>query len=425
MLLFSGIVSLLFFISTTFVIEQQFDRYYKDRNLAQYYNEKYATQVQDFILEQEISSGDLWKLDEWVRDNRLIYIQIKKDNAWIYPLTPEIGGMYLDKYSIPLFPSDSYYDIQLCDGTVQMFIIGMYSDKAYIVAFVSDIILSFLLFFLLTMFGIRKKIVYINQLSRDIEILEGGNLEYDVHVQGKDEIADLAKGLNAMKDSFKNQIREVEHLTRTNQEMVTELSHDLRTPLTSVLLYAEILQSGKYGNKENQQDYLQKMIRKIQHMKDLSDKLLAYSVCNPEEKVIPLSYLSVRGGLYDELSDMCGYLEKQGIKVKADLHWEEGSILICEEYIIRILDNIASNILKYADALSFVLIWDEYHADEMCITFENTCDCKSGGGEGYSIGIKNVKMMMEEMDGSCMVMQNDKHFRICLRFRYKKEMACL
>lgn len=125
MLLFSGIVSLLFFISTTFVIEQQFDRYYKDRNLAQYYNEKYATQVQDFILEQEISSGDLWKLDEWVRDNRLIYIQIKKDNAWIYPLTPEIGGMYLDKYSIPLFPSDSYYDIQLCDGTVQMFIIGM------------------------------------------------------------------------------------------------------------------------------------------------------------------------------------------------------------------------------------------------------------------------------------------------------------
>ena len=84
------------------------------------------------------------------------------------------------------------------------------------------------------MLGVRRKILYVNQLSRDIEILEGGNLEYEVHVQGKDEISDLAAGLNAMKVSFKNQIEEVECLTRTNQEKVTENSHDLRTPLTTV-----------------------------------------------------------------------------------------------------------------------------------------------------------------------------------------------
>lgn len=113
------------------------------------------------------------------------------------------------------------------------------------IALVVDIILSFFFFFFLTMLGIRKKIVYINQLSQDIEILEGGNLEYEVHVQGNDETADLARGLNNMKDSFKNQIEKVENLTRKNQEMVTEISHDLRTPLTSVLLYAEILQNKK------------------------------------------------------------------------------------------------------------------------------------------------------------------------------------
>ena len=117
-------------------------------------------------------------------------------------------------------------------------IMGMYSYNAYMIALAADIIISCLLFLTLTMLGIRRKIRYINQLSRDIEILEGGNLEYVVSARGNDELASLARGLNAMRISFKNQIGEIERLTKTNQEMVTEISHDLRTPLTSVLLYS-------------------------------------------------------------------------------------------------------------------------------------------------------------------------------------------
>lgn len=418
----AGAVSLLFFVSSIFVIEQQIERYHKNRNLTQYYNEKYVKQIQNYITEKKISSKNLRKLDSWVNNNRLIYIQIRKDNEWIYSSDLEMDELKSDEYDFPMYPSDSYFDIKLSDGTVQMFIMGMYSDKAYMIALVADIIVSFLLFFLLMIIGIRKKIAYINQLSRDIEILEGGNLEYEVHMQGKDEISDLAKGLNAMKDSFKNQINEVESLTRANQEMITELSHDLRTPLTSVLLYAEILQNGKYGDKENQQDYLQRIIRKVQHMKDLSDKLLAYSACGREGKFMSASYLSVRSGLYDELSDMCGYLEEQGIKVKVNFSWEEGSVYICEEYIVRILGNIASNIIKYADAQASVLVWDGYYADKMCITFENECNNKGSSEDSYSVGIKNVKMMMEEMGGGCEVSENQKHFRICLWFKYKKDI---
>lgn len=224
-----------------------------------------------------------------------------------------------------------------------------------------------------------------------------------------------------MKDSFKNQIEEVENLTRTNQEMVTEISHDLRTPLTSVLLYAEIMQSGKYGEEENRLDYLHKMIRKIQHMKELADKLLAYSAGAPKEKEVSVSRLTVRDGLYDELSDICGYLEEQGMRIEADLRWEEGTVFICEEYLIRILDNIASNLLKYADMQSPVLIWDEYEGEEMRVAFENICRHESGQGDGYSIGMKNVKMMMREMEGDCEVLQDKERFQISLRFRYQRE----
>lgn len=275
---------------------------------------------------------------------------------------------------------------------------------------------------MIILLGVRRKILYLNRLSRDIGILEGGNLGYEVYVQGNDEISDLAAGLNSMRISFKKQIEEVECLTRANQKMVTEISHDLRTPLTSVLLYAEILLNGKYGEEGNKQKYLNKIIKKIQHMKDLSDRLLAYSVYSTGEKYIPAEYVPLHSGLYDELSDMCSYLEDQGLKVKENLQWEEGDVFIYGEYLTRILDNVSSNILKYADTQALVLVWDEYYTDEIWITFENACGQKTRDLESYSIGIRNVKMMMEEMGGNCEVAQGREQFRICFRFRYKRHI---
>ncbi len=419
LLFLAGMLSLLFFVGSRFVIEQQIDRYYQNRNSVQKYNEKYISLLQNYITEQGISTIDLWKLDEWMNNHRLIYIQIKKDDEWIYSSDFAMDEEQANDYDFPSYPSDSYYDIELGDETVQVFIIGMYSFNAYMVALIFSIIVSFLFFFVLTLLGVRRKILYLNQLSRDIEILEGGNLGYEVFVQGNDEISDLAVGLNSMRVSFKKQIEEVECLTRANQEMVTEISHDLRTPLTSVLLYAEILLNGKYGEEENRQKYLHKIIKKIEHLKDLSDRLLAYPVHSTEEKYIPAGYVPLHSGLYDELSDMCSYLEEQGLKVKENLRWEDGDVFIYGEYLTRILDNISSNILKYADTQALVLVWDEYYMDEMWITFENTCGQKNNNID--SIGIRNVKMMMEEMGGICEVAQDREQFQICLRFRYKKD----
>lgn len=416
MSLLAGVVSLLFFIGTGMVIEQQIDRYYGNKETTQSYNEKYIAKLQRFVTEEKVSVKDYDKLDKWVNDNRLIYIEIKKYDKWIYP-----SDYYTDEEEDNEFLTDSrdsVYNVEFSDGTAQVFITGMYSYNAYMIAMVIDIIASFMLFLLLVMLGIRRKILYINRLSHDIEILEGGNLEYEVCVEGKDEITNLAKGLNAMRISFKNQIDETGRLAKTNQDMITEISHDLRTPITAVLLYAEILQKGKCKDTEK---YLDKIIKKLSHMKDLSDRMLAYSANAVTERHIPAEYMPMEGGLYDELSDMCHYLEGQGLKVKTDLVWEKGSIWVYEEYLVRILDNISSNILKYADRQADILIRNEYCQNECALFFENTCIGDGSSMDGYSIGIRNVKTMMKEMDGSCEVIEDEKMFRICLRFQYKKD----
>lgn len=421
LLLFAGMVSLLFFVVARFLFERQFDKYYRSRILVQSNNQKYVLQLQEYIRNQGISSANLDQLDRWMRDNRFIYVQIKDEDELLYT-----SDHYLDKAPSGaedqiIYPKNFYHDMDLMDGPVQVLIMKMYSYNAYFVALVLDIVISCVLFIVITMLGIRGKIHYINQLSRDIEILEGGNLDYEVHVRGNDEIAEMAKGLNAMKISFHNQIDEVERLKKTNQEMVTEISHDLRTPLTSVLLYAEIIKNEKYKNEEDKRKIIDKMIRKIQHMKELSDGLLAYAVRVSEERYVPVEYISVQGVFFDGLSDMCQYLLEQGLTVTENLKLEKGQILACEEYLTRVMDNISSNILKYADRREGVLVWDECDGDEMCIFWKNACVREKAKKEGYHIGIRNIRTMMREMGGQCDVVCSDESFCICLKFKFRRE----
>lgn len=421
LLLFAALASLLFFVVARFLFERQFDKYYRSRILVQSNNQKYVLQLQKYIRNQGISSANLDQLDEWMRDNRFIYVQIKDEDELIYTSDHYLDRAQSGAENQPIYPEHFYHDIDLRDGPVQVLIMRMYSYNAYIVALVLDIIVSCILFIVITMFGIRRKIQYINQLSSDIEILEGGNLDYEVHVRGNDEIAEMAKGLNAMKISFHNQIDEVERLKKTNQEMVTEISHDLRTPLTSVLLYAEILKNEKYKNEEDKRKIIDKMIRKIQHMKELSDGLLAYAVRVSEDRYVPVGYISVQGAFYDGLSDLCQYLQQQGLTVTENLTLEKGQILASEEYLTRIMDNISSNILKYADRQKSIRIWDEYGGDEMRVVWENACVRGNAEQEGYHIGIRNIWTMMREMGGQCDVARSEERFQLCLKFKFRRE----
>lgn len=209
MLVLAGAVSLLFFVGSRFLIEQMIDSYQDNPDLVQRNNEKYIEKLQKYVTEQKLSSRDSKKLDAWINNNRLIYLQIKKGSEWVYFSDIDIDEADWEAYELGVYPQQRSYTVSFSDGDTQVFIIGMYSYDAYMIALLIDIVLAFLLFMVLTMFGIRRKIQYINQLGRDIEILEGGNLAYEVHLRGNDELTELARGLNAMRVSFKNQIEAV------------------------------------------------------------------------------------------------------------------------------------------------------------------------------------------------------------------------
>ena len=188
----------------------------------------------------------------------------------------------------------------------------MYSYQYYTYAMIAELLLAFALFLLIVMLGIRRTMDYIRRLCDEIEILEGGNLEYEITVSGKDELATLARSLDNMRKSFLAQTEKETYLVQANQRMVTNMSHDLRTPLTSIMIYTEILKKNKYKDERQMKEYLEKIEEKTYRMKQLSDRLFEYSLVTSEPEVELEEPEVLKGVFYDLLSETCAYLEQSG-----------------------------------------------------------------------------------------------------------------
>lgn len=177
-------------------------------------------------------------------------------------------------------------------------------------------ILSFLFFIVLVLFFINKKTSYIGVLEKEIKILEGGNLDYPITLKGKDELSSLAQSINEMRKSFIERLESEEQARVANSELVTAMSHDLRTPLTALVGYLDIIEYKKYQDQEALAKYIHSSREKAYQIKHLSDKLFEYfTVYNTEENDLEFeSYDGIQ--LMDQLIDeQSMLLENHGFRV--------------------------------------------------------------------------------------------------------------
>ena len=217
-----------------------------------------------------------------------------------------------------------------------------------------------------------------------------------------------------MRKSFKQQIETEHQLQQNNKKLITEMSHDLRTPLTGIMLYLEILKSHRYSSDEELQDYLNKIYQKAHHMKLISDHLFEYSKDGFHNN--HTGPIEMKLALQKELENLKDDLEDQGFKTSLELKWESDYIQIDKEFIHRIIGNIFTNILKYAERSTDVQISTIY-TDKYCgFSVINACKNVQNDSESNEIGISSIQSMMTKMDGICTVEQTDTVFEITLLF---------
>ena len=417
LIFFAMVAAGIFFAAAFFAGEHLLDKYYLNSGWAESKDNDYIKYFQETVDAEKISTSDSDEISEWIYDNKIISLQIYRSGVLVYDSALSDMSV-LDGEQSPANEWETYYTVKFRDGCALVSIYGEYKYRIYYYVMASELIVAFVLFLIIIMLGIRKKMDYIKKLSDEIGILEGGDLDYSINVEGRDELALLAEGIDSMRKAFRSQLAHEKLIMDENRRMVTEMSHDLRTPLTSIMLYTDILKAGKYRNEEQKNEYIDRISDKTVKMKDLLEHLFKYVVMYDEDDIELEPPQPPKDIMFDIVSETCGYLEHDGFVSELELEWPDKCIVVNMEYIMRIFDNLSSNFIKYAERSYPLTITSRDTGDSFEINFSNMCREYEPFEESNGIGIRSIENMMSRMDGYCSVEDDGKMFNICLGFRF-------
>lgn len=168
---------------------------------------------------------------------------------------------------------------------------------------------------------------------------------------------------------------------------------------------------------EQMEDYIVKIDEKANQIKSLSDNMFEFFLILREEEIELMDPQSFQDIFYDIMSEMVLSLQKRGFQVNEKIEFREVKVKVSVDYILRIMNNIVSNMIKYADSNEDIVITAIYEKEQVYLLFTNHKLKKIEKVESTGIGIRNIKGMMDKMEGSCEVEETEVLYRIKLQFK--------
>ena len=167
--------------------------------------------------------------------------------------------------------------------------------------------------------------------------------------------------------------------------------------------------------------YVKKTVGKAIQIKNLSDQLFEFFLINSGQQPQMEKSESIAFVMEDYCSELCNVLQTNGYTVTLGWkQWEEVKISVCYDYIGRIMNNLLSNLLKYADKTKEILLDMGICQDEFFFSIMNAAANKEQDHRGTGIGVHNIEIMMEQMQGRCEEECGEESYRICLYFPLEK-----
>lgn len=378
--------------------------------------EKRIIDLQKYVSENNLSAKDSAKITKWAQKQPIMLMEIYRSNVLLY--TSSAPDELVDRegeFESPYYDWLSYYEIEFSDGIAEVVIYADDTYRWFSYMTIACLVVAFCVFLLIFSRGIRGLVRYICQLSYEIRIMEGGDLDIPITLTGEHELTDLAQSLDSMRMAFKEQREQESRIVQANQAMITAMSHDLRTPLTTLQIYIDILRYKKY-DPHHLEDYLEKIDAKAKQIKQLSESLFEYSLVTRQQSVQLETPILFRQVFHDILSEAVAHLSQMGFSFDLRLNWPVIGIAVYPQYIKRLLDNISSNIMKYAEPSVPIMleVFPTVSGGKLCV--ENAIKDGPRDHDSTKIGIANMSAMMETMNGNCTVIRTDEKFRVELSF---------
>lgn len=274
-----------------------------------------------------------------------------------------------------------------------------------------------------------KKVKDYDEVKEGIKAVKSGDLNYQINIPGDGEFAHLAADINSITDGLNKAVESEIKSERLKSELITNVSHDLRTPLTAIITYVDLLK--QETDQDKAKEYIEIIDQKSQRLKTLTDDLFEAAKVSSGDIPVNFEKIDIVSLITQGLGEFDDKIQAQKLEFKLSHSQDKMFVQADGKLLWRAVENLLSNIFKYAQEGSRVYIDIEdldseikltlknisafelnVSADELMERFKRGDEARSSQGSG--LGLSIASSLIEIQNGSFQVDIDGDLFKVTL-----------
>lgn len=259
---------------------------------------------------------------------------------------------------------------------------------------------------------INRRVRYVEYLSQEIQKIREEGFGRSMELQGDDEITRLCAVINEMSVQLREKEEREKRQQQSKNELITNVSHDLRSPLTSIIGYVELLKETGPEDRQRFDEYVEVVERRLTGLNGLINELFEYTKLNSADRLPDVEERDVLEVLRHILYEHKVLMEAEGLTLSWQLRAESHVAEINTQQMVRVFQNLLDNARRYADRSAPVTVTaeevgrlhisitnrvTETHGIEPDRIFERfyCADRARSASQGSGLGLAIVKRIVE------------------------------
>ena len=377
-----------------------------------------CSEFSSYVSSQGISGRDTAALARWTASHEYVTITLfstgREQQLYTGGRLESAMGGYDPQVHGRLYPirfADGLYQVAIGDNSHirQRQIINLVSFTVAGVCYV--------LLFLWYTGRLTRRII---SLSKEAAAVSAGDLERVIVCPGEDELSRLADSVDEMRRSVIERMGNEKRAWEANAELITAISHDIRTPMTALIGYLGLL-CNETDDEKTRAQLASSAYLKAMELKDLTDQLFRYFlVYGKAELDMERERFDARLLLEQLLGEMEFDLSDAGFTMERRDFEGECFITVDPLFLKRVLDNLVSNIKKYAEPSRPVAVLSELDDGKLMLCVSNTVAAQHSRKDSTKIGLRTCEKIMTALGGSFETQNDGAHFTAVLTLPVEK-----
>ena len=310
-----------------------------------------------------------------------------------------------------------FYSVRFEDGLYDVCIVDYSEKRVYYFWMTIGFLVCSFIFMMFVMIYNGRVVKRVRRLTREVSCIKKKDINAAITKSGHDEIYVLADNIDSMRNSIIQQMSKEKEAWQANRDLVTAMAHDIRTPLTVLNGYLDLLETSEFDSEEEYKQYVDICVDKAGQLKDLSDKLFRYFfVYSGHTDELKMEKFPAKEFFQQMIGEYMCLLEEKGITFQVKTENNSPKIQIDAPHLKRLFDNIFTNIRKYSDYSKPVEIQYSTSDTKVTLVISNHISKNRNEAESTRIGIKTCEKIAQEMNIDFSVKEKKGQYAVTLVF---------